>query len=494
MPFSARPNVLLVFADQFRFDVIRALGNPVVRTPSLDRLAAEGIAFTSAYSPSAVCVAARCSLAYGQYPWTTRCYDNGFAMPEDGRPSFMQVLTDAGYRTHGIGKCHFTPDPHALRGFQTRETQEEIVPDPERDDYLRFLRASGFAHVTDPHGVRGEMYYLPQPAQMPARLHPTQWIGDRSVAFIQAQAGAAQPWLLFSSFVHPHPPFAPPAPWHKLYRGPLMPLPRLPPDYPALWTHANRRQNRYKYRDQGLDLNLVRQIRAYYYACVSFIDSQLGRMLETLAATGQLEHTLVLFTADHGEHLGDYGCFGKRSYHDTATRIPLLLRLPGRFDGARRCARPASLVDVAPSLLAACGCTAAAFRPDGVDLAALAAGHAARDAVFSQYGTGAWSETMLVNERHKFVYSAPDCREFLFDRVADPLETRNLEGVEFCRAAQTACRARLIGALQAAGETAVLEGDGWKARPPARMPDNPDAILGHQDHPWADQHIPGYSD
>ncbi len=117
------PNILLIFCDQLRFDTIRELGNPVIRTPNLDRLCREGTTFTSAYSPCPVSVPARASMHYGQYPMNTGCYENRDPMPEDGRPSFMQVLSDAGHRTHGVGKCHFSPDPHALRGFQTRERQ-----------------------------------------------------------------------------------------------------------------------------------------------------------------------------------------------------------------------------------------------------------------------------------------------------------------------------------------------------------------------------------
>lgn len=489
---STSPNILLLFTDQQRFDTIAALGNPVIRTPHLDRLTREGVAFTGAYSASPVCVSARCSLHYGQYPQTTGCYDNSFKMPVD-RPSFMGLLTRAGYRTHGIGKCHFTPDPYALRGFQSRETQEELVADPERDDYLRWLRAEGASHITDPHGVRGEMYYHPQPAQMPARLHPTQWVGDRATAFLRDPARSSQPWCLFASFIHPHPPFAPPAPWHKLYRAPLMPLPNLPPDCEALQAFINRNQNRYKYRDQGYDLNLVRSMRAYYYACVSFIDFQVGRILAELETSGQLDSTLILFTSDHGELLGDYRCFGKRSFHDACARVPLLARLPGRFAAGTRCNTPANTADVAPTILAAAGADVGALKSDGVDLAELARGNVQREAVFAQFNRGAYGIYTAISARWKLAYSAPDGREFLFDRVEDPQETRDRAGLCFCRDAQQQMRILLQAFLREKGETAAFEGDNWCRGPQFHVPDNPDAGLLLQDHPWADQHLPGYS-
>lgn len=486
-----RPNVLVVFTDQQRHDTVGALNNPVIRTPSLDRLAREGVAFTSAYSPSPVCVPARCSLAYGQYPPNTGCHDNRDPMPEDGRETFFGTLASAGYRTHGIGKCHFTPDPHALRGFQTRERQEEIPASPAEDDYLTRLHERGFGHIRDPHGIRGEMYYVPQPAQMPEWLHPTQWIGDRAVGFVEAARDATRPWALFVSFIHPHPPFAPPNPWHKLYRAPLMPLPKIPPDSASLLAYVNRHQNRYKYRDQGLDLNLLRCQKAYYYACISFIDYQLGRILDALAETGHLDDTLVVFTSDHGELLGDYGSFGKRSFHDSCARVPLLVRYPERFSAGTTCDRLASLVDVAPTALGVAG-VPPTHSLDGLDLAEVAAGSADRPAVFSQFSDAGTAIYTAVTPEWKYAYSAPDDREYLFDRVGDPAETRNRAGVGFCRDDLRAMRGLTLDWLRQSGEAAALDGDGFRRYPKLDVPDDPDAGLFHQDQPWATTDIPGY--
>lgn len=488
---SDRPNLLLILTDQQRADTIHAGGNPVIRTPALDRLCREGVRFDNAFTPSPVCVAARCSMVYGQYPATTGCYNNGYAMPTDGRKSMMDALTEAGYRTHGIGKMHFTKDPHALRGFQSRERQEEMIASVADDEYLTFLHDNGFGHVCDPHGIRGEMYYVPQPSQMPASLHPTQWVGDRTVSFIESQEAAGGPWFLFTSFVHPHPPFTPPNPWHKLYRAPSMPPPKMPPDADALLTYINRHQNRYKYRDQGIDRNLVRCMKAYYYACISFVDFQVQRILAALESAGQLDNTLIVFSSDHGELLGDYGCFGKRSMHDSAARIPLLVRHPGRFASGRVCTRPASLVDVMPTMLAAAG--TAAERMDGEDLADVAAGRSDRGEVFSQFERAGKATYMIATEQWKYFHSAPDGRDWLFDRDRDPDETRSVSGEPGAAAAQRALKLRLIDHLKRSGETAGLDGDDWKAFPTLQVPADPDAGLIFQDHPWANQHIPGYS-
>ncbi|HPU86344.1 MAG TPA: sulfatase-like hydrolase/transferase [Candidatus Latescibacteria bacterium] len=487
------PNILHLFCDQLRADAIGALGNSVMRTPAIDRLVREGTAFQRAYTPSPVCVSARCSMIYGQYPLHTGCYDNA-PMPQDGRTSFMGALTEAGYRTHGIGKCHFIPDRNSLRGFQTRETQEEGVARPEQDDYLVYLRANGFEHLTDPHGVRGEMYYTPQPAQMPARLHPTQWIGDRAAAFLAEPERKKEPWYLFASFIHPHPPFAPPVPWHKLYRAPLMPLPNVPADYEALHLYINRYQNRYKYRDQGIDQNLLRAIKAYYYGAVSFIDYQVGRILAALEETGQLENTLIVFASDHGEYLGDYYCFGKRGMHNAAARVPLIIRHPERFARGAICSRPASLVDIAPTVLAAAGANIKDHELDGVDLSELVSGACSREMVFSQFQKAGQGVYMAVDERWKYFYSAPDGREFLFDHRVDPLETRNRVATPFIKDDAARMRAALVDHLKAGGETAALDGDSWKQYPRLEMPEDPDTGLLIQDSPWGVSKIPGYSD
>ncbi|HEX2999642.1 MAG TPA: sulfatase-like hydrolase/transferase, partial [Armatimonadota bacterium] len=319
---ATRPNILLLMTDQQRYDTIAALGNPITRTPVLDRLAEEGTAFLRAYTPSPVCVSARCSLLTGLPPHRTGCTDNT-PMPQS-MPSLMERLATAGYQTHGVGKMHFVPDSRALWGFEGRDYSEECGV---ADDYRAFLDAAGYEHVRDPQGVRSEMYYIPQPSQLPARLHNTTWVADRSIDFLERR-DRSRPFFLWTSFIKPHPPFENPTPWNKLYRCAEMPLPKRPEDSENLLTYWNRFQNRYKYRDQGLDNNLIRSLRAAYYGCISFVDYQVGRILAALEARGEMENTLILFVSDHGELLGDYNCFGKRCMLDSAARVPMLAYWP----------------------------------------------------------------------------------------------------------------------------------------------------------------------
>ncbi len=517
-----QPNILHIFTDMQRSDTIAALGNTSIKTPNLDRLCRDGVAFTSAYSPSPVCISARCSMIYGQYPHNTGCYENT-AMPGDGRQTLMDVLVDSGYRTHGIGKCHFSPERYSLRGFHEREVQEEggaVMTDLAANPYLKYLHDLGYDHICEAYGVRGEMYYVPQPSQVPAAHHPSQWVGDRSIDYIGKSASRHEPWYLFSSFIHPHPPFTPPNPWHKLYRPTMMPLPLMPDNSESLLTFVNHVQNRYKYRDQGRDLNLIRAIKAYYYACISFVDYQVGRIITALEESGQMDNTLVVFTSDHGEFMGDYGCWGKRSMHDASARIPMIVRMPGVFEGGQEISAPVSLVDLAPTFSVLAGGSFESHAPDGLDLQGVVSGGTGRKYVFSQLAVSsglsakteggarcsnvfspaetiaAGSSYMCLSEGWKYVYSAPDDREYLFDRVRDPLETRNRAGVEFCAEALSEHKNALLEHLAQGGETAGIENGTWRSFPQRLVDSDPDAGLLIQDSytPWAEMSIAGYTE
>jgi len=421
---SRKPNILLLFTDQQRADTIAALGNPIIKTPAMDRLAREGTAFTRCYTPSPVCIPARCSLVTGLPPHITGCVDNQ-RMPQD-RPSFMEKLRKLGYQTHGVGKMHFSPDPFRMWGFETRDTSEEMPG--ANDDYFEFLK----------HRNR------------------------------------RRPFFLWSSFIKPHPPFESPTPWNKLYRCAGMPPPFRPDGFERLLTHWNHFQNRYKYRDGGYDRLLQKTIRAAYYPCISFIDFQIGRILDSLGA--DLYNTLILFTSDHGELLGDYGSFGKRCMLDAAARVPLIARWPKVFPAGSRCAAPATLLDLWPTFLAAAGAAKISAHREGIDLRALLAKPRCREAVFSQFQQGALGMYMATDERWKYTWSAPDQKEFLFDLKKDPQETKPVRGPQIGR-----MREKLIRRFRGDHYSLPLTGGSWKKFPKAKLPEGPDAGLLFQD-------------
>jgi arylsulfatase A-like enzyme len=263
-----------------------------------------------------------------------------------------------------------------------------------------------------------------------------------------------------------------------------------------LWIWVNRVQNRYKYRDAGIDDNLVRMIKAYYYATVSFIDYNVGRILSYLEETGDLDNTLILWTSDHGEYLGDYDCFGKRTFMKSAANVPLIVRYPERFQAGSQVEMPASLVDVMPTFLGAVDIEANQFDLDGVDLAALAAAPGMREMVYGQYQRGEKASYMALSRRWKYIYAASDQREYLFDLLVDPDETRNRAQTLGYLESTESMRSALIGFLKKEGYTEPLDGDSWRAFPPLSFPQDPDAGLLFQDPSWAKprMHISGYSD
>ena len=206
-----KPNVLFLFTDQQRADTIHALGNRHIKTPALDQIAEQAAVFENCVTPAPVCVPARFSMLCGKYPGHAGCCNNNTSFGFDG-DGFYAEFTKNGYDSCCVGKMHHTKDPYGAVGFKKRYTQEELS-DP-RDDYTKFIMGSPYKNVFDYNGMRSEMYYIPQISQLPAEYHPTQWVGDRSVEFLEEHDGNS-PFFLMSSFIHAPPPRAPPAPRAK---------------------------------------------------------------------------------------------------------------------------------------------------------------------------------------------------------------------------------------------------------------------------------------
>ena len=466
-------NILLLMTDQQRWDTIHALGNAVIRTPNMDRLVHEGTAYTACYTPSPVCVSARCALLTGLPPHVTGCVNN-MPMPQDV-PSLMERLQARGYQTHGVGKMHFTPDKMRLWGFDSRDISEEAPPlEKDDDDFFNFVLDNGYDHVHEPHGIRSDMYYVPQPSQLPAHLHNTAWVADRSIDFIE-QRDKDRPFFMWSSFIKPHPPFETPTPWSKLYRAPEMLPPFRPDGFESLLTYWNHHQNRYKYRGSGYDEMLVRMIRAAYYACITFIDHHVGRILDALAT--DLDNTLVIFTSDHGEMLGDYGSFGKRSMHNAGARVPLLVRLPGQFAAGEQVSAPTTLLDIFPTTLAAAGDDQPQAHPEGVNLAE----PIERDIVYSHLDRGNLGLYMAATEGLKYIYSAADDQEWLFDLQADPQERHNFAYNPAYAERTEAMRQRLIERFLKDGYTEPIKDNAWWQYPRKTVHPHQDAGLLYQD-------------
>jgi arylsulfatase A-like enzyme len=317
---------------------------------------------------------------------------------------------------------------------------------------------------------------------MPAKLHHTHWVGDRSIDFLKRR-NRENPFFLWSSFIKPHPPFDNPPPWNKLYRTYEMEPPFRPEGYEHLLTFWNRYQNRYKYMEDNQSDTFFRTMRAAYYACLSFIDSQIGRILEQLG--DEIDNTLILFSSDHGELLGDYGSVGKRSMLEPAARVPLIARYPKKFQAGDLCSKPVSLLDLYPTFLKTADCKEYKVSEEGDDLSDIATEKTDRQYTFSQFSSGKTGLYLITDDRFKYSYCAADKKECFIDLKSDPQETKNVATDKKVAADKARLKNTLISRFEKSQYTSAIQNGEWKDYGICRLPldKSPNYGLLQQDMP-----------
>jgi len=455
---TKKPNLLLIMCDQLRADALGCYGNTLVQTPQIDRIARSGVAFDRAYSQTPVCVPARHGLISGQNPFELGLLKNETLAKDIAHP-LPELLRRQGYATFAVGKMHFHP-VRKHYGFDRMYLSEEIPEHFDDDDYLQFLRANGYGHIREPHGKRSEWYYVPQVSELPEHLHTTAWTAETACRVIRNNRN--RPFFLFASFIKPHPPFDPCAPYHEMYAPEQVPRPirreseRIPDDF--LIDVMN------DYKVNGIDrltLEDELKMRAYYYGSVSQVDKQIGRILETLESCGLLDDTLIVFTSDHGEMLGDHYSYGKRTFYEASARIPLILSWPAALPQGERRDHLALLEDIYATLIAAAGGTAPSTSC-GLDLVAAAQRpeHSLREQLHGIVGRGHGMKMMLRWGHFKYIYHVNGGKQNLFDLQDDPHELRDIaaEHPDLCRR----CREEMAEYYRSYGFTDALDGDGLK--------------------------------
>ena len=416
---EAKPNVLLLFTDEQRFDTIHALGAEHMLTPHLDRLVNEGCTFTRACTPNPVCVAARHSLLTGLYSREHGMATNNSAVIDPSIPRLPQMLADDGYQCEEVGKMHFCP-ARTHHGFHRMQLQEELYRHIEDDDYAMYLRAVGLGTIKHVHGIRNPLYWQPQRSLLPEEHHPVTWVGDRACDALRRLRH--RPFFLWSSWIAPHPPLALPDRYAELYAGADIPAPTPREEHPNPRLAAARRECDYE------DPAKTRRMRELYYGAISMVDTQIGRVLAQLEEIGQLDNTLIIFTSDHGEMLGDNGAWSKCLPNDQAVRIPMIIRYPRRFAPGTRREDYSDLTDLLPTILDVCGIPYTAARELPGESLGLAPGTGLKDRSvhYMEHERNAGRVISLRGARYKFNYWFADGREELYDLRADPAETRNL--------------------------------------------------------------------
>jgi arylsulfatase A-like enzyme len=480
-----KPNVLLITADQWRGAALGCAGHGEVKTPNVDALAREGVLFRQHFAGAAPCSPARACLYTGLAQMNNRVTRNGTPM-DDRLDNIARLARRAGYDPTLFGYTDVSPDPRTrdshdpdlttyegvLPGFTTRV----LLPEHEKA-WLSWLRERGH-RIDDPSTIHVPVGHAPGTVTRDAPVYSadetqTAFLTGEFLRWLSEREGE-RPWFAHISFLRPHPPFVVPAPYNTMYEartdGFLRPGTRaeqadVHPYVAAelarvgaghFLAGASGGTEQWSAEDHGV-------IRAIYHGMISEVDAQLGRLFDGLKAAGSFDNTLIIFTSDHAELMGDHWGFGKGGFYDQSYHIPLVVKLPGA-DGARGETVTAftSACDIFPTLADYLGVTPQT-GPDGQSLRPFLEARAParwRDAVVWEFDfrdiksgrqethfglpSRALSLAVLRDDRFKYVHFAGGLPPLLFDMVNDPGELRNLAEDPAWQAVRLACAERLL--------------------------------------------------
>jgi len=360
------PNVILVTADHLRYDTLGCNGDPVIQTPGIDRLAAQGQCFENFFVQNPVCQPSRATLMTGRYPRHHNVRWNGSRLPEH-EVTLPEFFKQQGYTTACVGKHHIAQQrfldalDHLEAGGLRRNWKERTDGDytvREPNAFEQYVRARGYEYRTG--------YALPQfrerlgavPSELPEDCHLDAYTGMKAREYVEGLDGES-PFFLWFGFYGPHHPYVPSGRFATMYDPAHVPafhrsesdIPTKPPEYALYFATES---HKYRGFDQACD-RTFREMKAAYYGMVSQLDHQIGLLLELLEQRRLAQNTIVAFTSDHGEFLGDHGIPAKAPFLlDCMLHVPLLLRGPG-VPAGQRPRELAEAVDVVPTLLGLCG-------------------------------------------------------------------------------------------------------------------------------------------
>lgn len=422
-PSPKRPNILVIHADEHRYDCIGAYGNREIRTPNIDGLAADGILYRNSFCSYPVCTPSRYSLLTGLYVRQHIGWSNHCTLPS-GLKTFPRILKKAGYRTQAVGKMHFTPT-YLDVGFDTMLLAEQNGVGRYEDDYHRYLRERGLVDRTDledqekEYRDRAAPEYWESFGAVPSGLaekdYSTTWIADRAMEALDRWTGGGN--LLMVGFIKPHHPFDPPHPWCDLYDPDRL---KLLDGWTGECLPADESYHLGYFRNSELTERTMKRIMSYYYASISQIDFQVGRLVKRLKEKGLYDHTAVFYTSDHGDYMGYHHMILKSNHmYDPLVRVPLIVKYPKGLQAGRAACSLVSNVDIAATILEMAG-----LEPEeDMSPCSLLNGDPVRQAVFAEDR----GETMVRTRSRKFLYSnAEDRRCMYFDLQKDPYELENL--------------------------------------------------------------------
>ncbi len=339
-----RPNILWFCADQQRSDTVGALGNPYVRTPTLDRLVGDGVAFRNAYCQSPICTPSRASFMTGMYPSRLHNTRNGNDTFPDHPPLITKLIAASGYECGMIGKFHLQSsgnrtEPRLDDGYSFWKFSHAPRDDwPEGHDYADWVRAKG-----------GDLDRLRLSEEhVPPEFHQTTWASERAGEFIRRRRQC--PWLLSINIYDPHPPFIPPKVYSDRFDPQQMPGPHFRES--DLAQQARLSDIDFQGDARSPEERDAKAIQAKYYAMIAQIDDRLADILNVLEETGQLENTVIIYTSDHGEMMGDHGLLEKGCrFYEGLVRVPLIFSWPGHFKSNLQTGALVELLDMTSTVL-----------------------------------------------------------------------------------------------------------------------------------------------
>ncbi|WP_067603185.1 choline-sulfatase [Nocardiopsis listeri] len=430
-----RPNIIVIQADQMAAQALGAYGDQAARTPNIDALAEEGAVFDRAYCNTPLCAPSRASMMTGRMPSAIGCYDNGadFAASE---PTFAHRLRAIGYHTALIGRMHFI-GPDQQHGFEERLTTDvypadlDMVPDWNRrpEDRLQWYHdadavfSAGVSKATVQQDFDDEVGF-----------RTLRHLNDR--VRVNQAAGERRPFLMVTSFIHPHDPYEPPREHWDRFADVDIPdpvHPEVPDPEQDPHSHRLRAMSGFDVREPGIDE--VRRARRAYYAAVNYIDDHVGRIRERVEELGLADETVIIVTSDHGDMLGEKGLWYKMSPYEQSSRVPMIVHGPEDLVPKGRFANTVCLLDLMPTLLELSGAPSPSGQ-DGRSLLETArqerTGEATpkdRDIVIEYLAEGTLRPQLTLVRGHlKYVLCPGDPEQF-FDLSVDPDELRNRAAV-----------------------------------------------------------------
>lgn len=413
-----KDNILLITTDQQRFDTINAWGNKSIFTPHLNYMAAMGTSYTSCYAGCPICVPSRTTIMTGVEGYESGVTSNGshaafMQKCTENRSTLPAMLTDAGYQTCAKGKMHFEP-ARAHYGFEQMKLPLDYMREYDRKQPLARPKL---------HGL-GECEAEPVLSTVDEKDSITTWIADEAIDFLETR-DSTRPFFLWTSFTKPHPPFDPCRNFWELYDGISLPRP-VTGDWSDTLENTPQGFLAGSYENTNMHLLGPEQkqaCRRAYYACITQVDYQLGRIFGALRENDLFKNTWVIFTSDHGEMLGDHHMSQKNLFFEGSTHVPLLIMPPQQrgIPHNLRADHLVTLADLCPTILAMAGLPG----PEGLSGRNLLSPSVPKeDRVF--FGNSLNRNFCVMERKHKLIYSAVGDHVLLFDLNRDPMEQHDL--------------------------------------------------------------------